>query len=138
MKAFGAKGDGRTDDSRALQQALDALPARGGKLKFDKGQYLISKGLVLEGKKQFEIEGTGASLLARAGLPKLGENSLFTIRNCENFRIEGLVLDGNRANRPVMANQVPCHNLRLLDIRYANFINLTSSNAMQDGFTLRG
>lgn len=39
-RAFGARGDGATDDTRALQDAIDALPA-GGTLTLGPGNYVI-------------------------------------------------------------------------------------------------
>jgi hypothetical protein len=134
---WGGKGDGKTDDSRALQYALDALPARGGKLILDKGIYLIGRGLKLTNKTHFVLEGNGATIISKAGLPKVAENALLTIINCENFEVKNMAFDGNRDRRPTVANQMPCHNLRILDVRHAEFVNIISDNAMQDGFTLQ-
>ena len=44
VKDFGAKGDGTTDDTDAIQAALDA--AEGNVLFFPKGQYIIEKTLI--------------------------------------------------------------------------------------------
>lgn len=46
---FGAKADGVTDDSDAIQLAIDNAP-NGATLYFPKGVYAISKGLVTSGK----------------------------------------------------------------------------------------
>ena len=40
---FGAKGDGKTDDSDAIQAAVDSLPARGGTVRIPGGTYVVSK-----------------------------------------------------------------------------------------------
>ena len=42
VKSFGAKGDGVTDDTLAIRNAITSL-ATGGILYFPKGQYLVSK-----------------------------------------------------------------------------------------------
>src|SRR5262252_9133509 len=42
---YGAKGDGVTDDTAAIQAALNAIPANGGTVYFPTGSYLISSRL---------------------------------------------------------------------------------------------
>lgn len=54
VKKFGAKGDGRTDDSRALQAAI-AAAADGDRIFFPAGEYrLVAKGLECAKKLSFE------------------------------------------------------------------------------------
>jgi hypothetical protein len=64
---YGAIGDGTTDDSGAIQDALNAAAeAGGGIIYFPHGTYLIGTGLVVdadEGKMMFLGEGSGASIL---------------------------------------------------------------------------
>ena len=45
VKWFGAKGDGKTDDTAALQAAINALPPTGGTVTVPGGVYCISKTL---------------------------------------------------------------------------------------------
>lgn len=47
VKDFGATGDGVTDDTAAIQAAIDALPTNGRELYFPAGTYLISESLIL-------------------------------------------------------------------------------------------
>jgi len=42
VRAYGASGDGATDDTAAIQAALDAVPATGGVVQIPPGSYLIS------------------------------------------------------------------------------------------------
>ncbi|MGX5732411.1 right-handed parallel beta-helix repeat-containing protein [Pseudoxanthomonas beigongshangi] len=42
VRDFGARGDGRQDDTRALQAAVDALPETGGTVFVPAGNYLIN------------------------------------------------------------------------------------------------
>jgi parallel beta-helix repeat protein len=60
---YGAKGDGVTDDTAAIQRAFDRV-VPGTLLEFPKGTYLYSKVLVLR-KRDVVIEGSGAVLRAR-------------------------------------------------------------------------
>ena len=59
---FGAKGDGVTDDTHAIQNAIHCLPKRG-RLLFGKGTYLISP-ICLKSEITIELS-EGATLLGR-------------------------------------------------------------------------
>lgn len=63
VKDFGAAGDGVADETAALQAALAALPAAGGRLYLPAGRYRVSAPLVLD--KPGVVFGDGpASVLA--------------------------------------------------------------------------
>src|SRR4051794_19651671 len=47
VRAYGATGDGTTDDSGAIQSAIDAVPAGGGTVFFPAGRYAIGRSLVI-------------------------------------------------------------------------------------------
>ena len=55
VKDYGAVGDGVTDDSQAILDAIDALPAQGGTLYFPVGTYIHGDGIA------DPINGTGNS-----------------------------------------------------------------------------
>ena len=40
VRQFGARGDGKSDDTEAIRAAIAALPPRGGVLFFPPGHYL--------------------------------------------------------------------------------------------------
>lgn len=66
VKDFGVKGDGATDDSAALQAAIDALGSNGGTLLFPLGTYKYATGLVISNQHivfqgQTSIGNTGAA-----------------------------------------------------------------------------
>lgn len=66
---FGARGDGWTDDTHALQEAFSALRS-GDQLHFDSGRvYLISKSLSLRGKGGYRVVGNGATIKMKNGVP---------------------------------------------------------------------
>ncbi|MGB8367752.1 MAG: glycosyl hydrolase family 28-related protein [Limisphaerales bacterium] len=63
VRRFGAKGDGQTLDTAAIQKALDECgQAAGGTVKFSRGTY-YSKPLTLQAKTTVLLEA-GATLLA--------------------------------------------------------------------------
>ena len=134
VATYGAVGDGTTDDTAALNNALNALGTSIGKLTFGAGQtYLISAGLTMNsGRKDFTIEGNNATIKVKNGTPILGGYWGILIYNAENFIIQNLTIDGNRASRiPVEAY---AHNLMLQQCRLFRIENVTAKNAVSDGF----
>lgn len=67
VKDFGAVGDGVTDDTAAIQAAIDYLPADGGNINFPLGNYSASAGPFTAGTKIINYSGVGATL--PTGLP---------------------------------------------------------------------
>jgi hypothetical protein len=66
VKDFGAKGDGVTDDTAAIQAAFNAVPVRGGAVYFPSGRYIVSDQILLPNrnptyKVQIIICGESAS-----------------------------------------------------------------------------
>jgi hypothetical protein len=86
VKWFGAKGDGVTDDTAAIQAALNTINALGGgTLFFPRGTYIISAYLTLPKNITVKGEGKNATIIkathAGGGGANLGEN----IRNGTAF-----------------------------------------------------
>lgn len=67
VQAFGAKGDGVTDDTAAIQGAMDANP--NGIVIMPPGSYLISDVLVKPAGCSFKGSGVTTVLLAATGFP---------------------------------------------------------------------
>ena len=55
---YGAKGDGVSDDARAIQAAHDAMPPTGGLLLLPTGRYLASSKLTFTKRVFFSGSGT--------------------------------------------------------------------------------
>lgn len=64
IKFYGAKGDGTTDDTAAIQAAIAALPSTGGTIVGPVGDYRITQTLVFRG-----LVGVGFLGLAPKGAP---------------------------------------------------------------------
>ncbi len=62
VRQFGAKGDGKTFDTAAVQKALDECGREGGTVKFSRGTYLCQP-LTIPAKTTMQLEA-GATLLA--------------------------------------------------------------------------
>lgn len=77
VKDFGAKGDGETDDTLAIQAAINYFLEHGGTLFFPAGEYLITSPLeCYRNGKYFTIKGEGR----RASFIKAGAEMPYMIR----------------------------------------------------------
>ena len=110
---FGAKGDGTTVDTTAIQKAIDACAGKGGSVVLTPGTYL-SKPIVLKGGMTFHLE-KGAVLLGTAAiedypvlLPDSQPNrlcrSLIYACNADNLTISGA---GSIEGQPKLLNLPP-------------------------------
>lgn len=91
VKDYGAKGDGRTNDTEAIATAIANMPPEGAVLYFPPGNYLHN-GVRIEDKTRFEIRGPGTLV---ASTPWITE--YLKLSRCTNFAIVGL---GSRHNNP--------------------------------------
>ncbi len=133
---FGAVGDGSTDDTAALQAALDALKRQGGVLALTPGAvYRISRGLLLEDAQGFRIEGRDARLVMADGAPVAVHYWLLYLGRCRRFTLTDLRLDGNRQTRSI-GPEPWANNLQLHDCSDFVLQSVESSNAVVDGFIL--
>ncbi|MFQ5479790.1 MAG: right-handed parallel beta-helix repeat-containing protein [Thermodesulfobacteriota bacterium] len=102
---FGAKGDGVTDDTSAIQAAFDAIAAAGGirTVYFPSGTYLISAGININ-KNNITVRGEGESSVIQVknnvgDLQFNGYGAMFLIATgSSHIVIKDLLLDGNSDN----------------------------------------
>ena len=90
---FGAKGDGITDDTAALQSALNTFRQRPGVVWVPKGTYVLSSSLYLYGLANFRIlgEDPGNTHFIWAG-PSGG--AMLTLEACTGFEVARFTWDG--------------------------------------------
>ena len=99
---YGAKADGTTNDTHALQSAIDACAAKGGKVVLAGGTFL-SGPLVLKSNVDLHVDA-GATLLGSSNhddYPEItefrnpGRQSLLSAKNAQNISITGGgIIDG--------------------------------------------
>jgi len=95
VKCFGAKADGSTDDSLAIQNAINSLTS-GGVVFFPVGQYVIgsASGVTVPANVALKIEN-GAVLNLNSGIT-LAINGPFIAELCQVFNGSGTVNFGSR------------------------------------------
>ncbi|MGO8718413.1 MAG: right-handed parallel beta-helix repeat-containing protein [Acidobacteriaceae bacterium] len=102
-RKFGAAGDGKTDDTTALQQVLDAAAKTSGAVFVPPGVYLthelhVRPGIALVGIPAWNYSGPGGSVLRLAN----GDSTcLLNLTAARGATIEGLALDGRGLGRNV-------------------------------------
>ena len=106
VKNYGATGNGTTDDTAGLQAAINALSTAGqGLLYFPSGAYRIDTSLNLQNLSNFEIRGTGATLMALSSEESADSNGdLLRVDGCSNFTLSGLTFDADSAQRTQTEN----------------------------------
>lgn len=121
VKDFGAVGDGVTDDTSAIQDAVDAKP--GFEIKFPKGTYILTSAITVStdntrlagyGQGVTNIKQTGANVDAFKFQPTDPTNGTF-LNTCG---ISGMSIYDTTAGRTAGAGvrMTQCNNFRLTDI----------------------
>jgi hypothetical protein len=137
-RAFGAVGDGVTDDTTALR-AWAASAAKGVALKLARGgtyvfdPSIVTNGVLFSGAAGFSVYGNGATIIAKAGASVVAQHEMMRFNNCQDFYVENLIIDANRANRtPVESTS---HNINVEDsCARGTFNKVRCINAVTDGF----
>lgn len=95
-KSFGAKGDGATDDSGAINSAISALAsAGGGVLFFPAGTYVVKANILLKSKVSLAGIGRGATTIKAASGVTTAPLTATTGNAIEDVVIRDLTVDGN-------------------------------------------
>ncbi len=100
VNALGAKGDGVTDSTKAIQAAIDRCSRRAGVVTFDRGEY-VTGALFLKSNVEVRI-GTETTLLGSqdesayprsptrvAGIEMTWPSALINVNNARNVKITG-------------------------------------------------
>ena len=102
-RTLGAAGDGATDDTRALQRALDAAAEKGGAVFVPPGVYLtrelhVRAGTALVGIPAWTYGGPSGSVLR---LKDADSACLLNLTEARGASIEGLALDGRELGKGI-------------------------------------
>lgn len=142
VKSFGAKGDGITDDSTAIQNAINSL-TNGGTVLFPVGSYLVNTALV--GKIGVSLRGHGGNSGAQAPQkPNVTiKTTTLTTGNLLTFGASGdtgegnLIVEGIRFVAELDAKDLPFgiqnywKNVVIQDNSFVDFKEGVKTNAVQ-------
>lgn len=165
IRSYGAKGDGITDDTGAIQKAIDAASAAGGgEVYVPTGTWVVSdsdasgNALALKSNVTLTGDGAGDSILKLADGAGAGTTSLLGVVAGSTVRdagVSNLGLDGNQANASgeisgwSQSGASSIGNLLLDGVTASDFsgrgfdltgsaVNLTVRNSTASGNTLDG
>jgi hypothetical protein len=102
-RQLGAKGDGKTDDTKSIQSAIDLATARGGSVFLPPGIYQTAElhlrpNVALIGIPAWDYHRGGGSVLR---LADPAASCLLNITSAFGATIEGLALDGGKLGKSV-------------------------------------
>ena len=140
--AFGAKGDGKTDDTAAIQKAIDAVAAKGGGIvDIPNGTYLINtlhqessyfetSGLVM--KSNVTLRMTSTTLLK--AMPNDSQYAaIITIKDANNVHLIGGTIEGDRASHTGEYGEWG-HGVSITNSTNVTVKNVTAKECWGDGF----
>lgn len=112
VRAFGAKGDNVTDDTLAIQAAIDHVNQKfaGGVVFFPPGVYVVSAPLQLHGAVYLKGSGFNVTIVTAFGDHTiLNFNADSSHSKLEDLYIVGRFNNANTANTVVIADNVPVY-----------------------------
>lgn len=137
---YGARGDGRTDDTAAIQRAIQAVAGTGGTVLVPSGTYLIntvatsSRGLVVGSRMTFKL-APGAVLKA---IPNAAGNyTIVSVYSATQVAILGGTLVGDRGRHAGAAGEWGM-GLSIQKSRQVSVSGVVARDCWGDGFYISG
>ena len=136
VKAYGAKGDGTTDDTVAVQAALTACDTTGGTVYFPGGTYVLG---VLNVSSRTTVLGSGIS--TNLQLKTTTNDFMFKTRDTaaaptsypHDHQFRDLYFDLNKTNNTTKAGAIQSFKNRNLIIERCSFVNFKGDCIRLDG-----
>jgi hypothetical protein len=140
VKDKGAKGDGRADDTEAIQAAIDEAGGTGGTVLVPAGTYMVD---AVEKKRRLALRNDMTLKLASGAILKAIPNdsrkySVLTISNVSNVTVVGGTLEGDRMEHKGKAGEAGM-GIRIDDgAKRITISGVTSRKMWGDGFYVEG
>jgi len=141
VKNMGARGNGVSDDTSALQKAFNQASANRDTVYFPSGTYLVNSTKNLTVKSNTMVTGAGASSIIKAFSSPFG-SALLELSG-SNIQLSGIVVDGNKAVNRVVVVGSGSSDIKIVNCVVANASqsNVSSSpyyNAVIAGILVYG
>jgi parallel beta-helix repeat protein len=139
VKDKGAVGDGRHDDTAAIQAAINALPSTGGTVTIPAGTYLIDPTRYIRLRSNMHLKMSPDAIL-KAKTCSVKRSYILLISDRSNVEISGGQLVGDRATHVYSGGGTHewGHGIQILGGRYVTVRDLRVSKCTGDGVCVGG
>jgi Pectate lyase superfamily protein/Right handed beta helix region len=136
----GAKGDGRTDDTDAIQAAIDEVGGTGGTVLVPSGTYMVD---AVKKKRRVSLRSDMTLKLAKGAILKAIPNdsrkySVLSISNVSDVAVVGGTLEGDRAEHRSKVGEVGMGISIDNGAKRVTISGVTSRKMWGDGFYVEG
>jgi hypothetical protein len=121
---YGAAGDGVTDDSAAIGDAIDAM-VDGSTLFFPKGTYLIGSVFTKTITGLYNVKIVGENAIIKFSIDQNSQVFLFNFVNCDNVEVCGTAWDGDA----FVASGISFDTCRNVNVHHNSFEKFWNGNA---------
>lgn len=134
----GAKGDGKTDDTEAIQDAIDQVAGSGGTVLIPDGTYRVGveKSDHLKLKSDMTLKLSSGAVL-KAFPAKSGNYSLLDIAEAKNVTVSGGTLEGERYEHKGKSGEGGMGLRILRGSKDVTISGVTAKNMWGDGFYVK-
>ena len=136
----GAKGDGRTDDTAAIQAAIDEVGGSGGTVLVPNGTYIVD---AVSKKRRLSLKSDMTLKLANGAILKAIPNdsrkySLLSISEVSNVTVVGGTLEGDRAEHKGKVGEAGMGIRIDRGAKHVTISGVTARKMWGDGFYVEG
>lgn len=131
--AYGAKGDGVTDDTSAINSAISAAATNGGSIYFPVGTFMTT-GILISSQNNLHIKGAGNASIIK--LLANNTNDVLKLTSCNNFIISDLTVDCNRAGQTQGTDEDKQNGIHLVSCNKFFIKSIASINSFMSGIRL--
>lgn len=136
VREQGAKGDGVTDDTKALQRAIDQASAVYGVVEIPDGIYIVDAEVGVRLKSDVVLKLSGSAII-KARPNNVAHYSILKLENISNVEIIGGVLLGEKDNHQGTSGEWGM-GMSLVAVKNIVIKNVVSKNNWGDGFYISG